>query len=269
LIKNPEQQMSQPYLRNTLRAAALAVVATVGGVGAANAAVVTGSWDPAFGSALPHLGFAGSATFYVPDACLTGAHNPGSYIKDSAACSGGGMSLLSAHVDLYDLSAPAAILQTLVYATQTSPTTSNLTDLNLDPVLGVYVKYDAAIGKNEVLGASTGYIGPQASNLAIANHDSFYLKFDPSGSASLFIATCSFSQHEGNGEGRRSEGDDDGGQLSCQPDLGSGQSSLTGVTFAPVIYAPVPEPGSLALVLAAMVAGGAARRVRRQGSDAA
>jgi hypothetical protein len=92
-----------------LGAAAIAI----GCSGAAQAIVYTGSWDPAFGSAFPSLGWGGQVAAFVPDACLAQS----GLVLNSAACSGNGMQLLSAQVRFYDLAAPATTLETLTFAT--------------------------------------------------------------------------------------------------------------------------------------------------------
>ena len=136
----------------------------------AQAAVYVGEWDPAFGPALPDLGFAGRAKFFIPDACLAGPANPGTFISDGAACSGGGMYLIEAAVDLYNVSNPLVILETLTYAPPVPVT---------DPVFGMFVEFNAITGQNEVTGVSTDFIGPQTSSLAIAGYNTFWLVFGP------------------------------------------------------------------------------------------
>lgn len=92
----------------------------------AQAAVYRGKWDPAFGPALPDLGWRGEATFFVPDACLSLA--PGLY-SNSDACSSGGMALLNAQVSFYDLSDPLTVLEVLDFDT---PSTSLVFAMRVD-----------------------------------------------------------------------------------------------------------------------------------------
>ena len=215
----------------------------------AQAAVYVGEWDPAFGPALPDLGFAGRAKFFIPDACLAGPANPGTFISDGAACSGGGMYLIEAAVDLYNVSNPLVILETLTYAPPVAVT---------DPVFGMFVEFNAITGQNEVTGVSTDFIGPQTSTLLIAEFNSFWLVFGPTPvievggpvdvqallgpgtdqryiEASLFTAYCP----------------------ECGPNPGSRSNPAT------VNFSRVPEPASVVLVMAGLFAGALARRSRR------
>jgi hypothetical protein len=79
----------------------------------AQAAVFAGSWDPAFGSAFPELGWRGEATFFVPDACLS-ISGP---VTNFDSCASGGIELLGAEVEFYKLSDPTnpAFQETLVF----------------------------------------------------------------------------------------------------------------------------------------------------------
>ena len=215
----------------------------------AQAAVYVGEWDPAFGPALPDLGFAGRAKFFIPDACLAGPANPGTFISDGAACSGGGMYLIEAAVDLYNVSNPLVILETLTYAPPVAVT---------DPVFGMFVEFNAITGQNEVTGVSTDFIGPQTSSLAIAGNNTFWLVFGPTPvievggpvdvqallgpatdqryiEASLFMADCA----------------------TCGPIVSSRSNPAT------VNFSRVPEPASVVLVMAGLLAGALARRSRR------
>lgn len=215
----------------------------------AQAAVYVGDWDPAFGPALPNLGFAGRAKFFIPDACLAGPANPGSFIPDGAACSGGGMYLIEAAVDLYNVSNPLAILETLNYAPPVPVT---------DPVFGMFVEFNAITGQNEVTGVSTDFIGPRTSLLEIAGFNTFWLVFGPTPviqvgapegaeallgpatdpryiEASLFMANCA----------------------QCGPIVSSRSNPAT------VTFSRIPEPTSLAIVMAGLLAGAMALRSRR------
>ena len=141
--------MIQQRAKNYLIATAVSVAATLGSFGSAQAAVYTGSWDPAFGSSLPSLGWKGEASFFIPDACL--AMGAGLY-SNSASCSAGGMKLLSSDISFYNLSAPSVVLETLHYST---PATS----------LTFAMRVDASHQLSGVIGAFD-YLLP--SNLSIA-----------------------------------------------------------------------------------------------------
>lgn len=86
--------------------AAISVFGALAGVGSAQAAVYSGSWDPAYGPVFPHLGWKASASFDVPTSCL--GQSNGSYAA-TGACAG--FSVLSAQLYLYDVAAPGTILE--------------------------------------------------------------------------------------------------------------------------------------------------------------
>ena len=89
---------------NRCRAAAVsAAVASMFAIAPpANAAIWSGAWDPAFGSAFPDLGWRGEATFFLPDACLAEQ----GWVFNFESCSSFGMKILSAEVEFYKLSDP-------------------------------------------------------------------------------------------------------------------------------------------------------------------
>lgn len=67
-------------------------------IGSAHAGLVTGSWDPSFGPTLPNLSYQVQVTFYVPDACS--AQVDGIYVTSAGACVGA--SMVSARLRLFD-----------------------------------------------------------------------------------------------------------------------------------------------------------------------
>lgn len=90
--------MLQSRVRSVLVGAAVAIAAAFGGMGPAEAAVYRGAWDPDFGPAFPDLYWKGSATFFVPDACLAQS----GWISNFNSCSGGDMEVLTAEVEFYN-----------------------------------------------------------------------------------------------------------------------------------------------------------------------
>ncbi len=84
-------------LRNSLPRALLSLAMAGLLPGAAQAGLVTGAWDPAFGSFLPGLSWSVQATFYVPDACID--QGDGDYAA-SGLCAG--VTVDSAYLRLYD-----------------------------------------------------------------------------------------------------------------------------------------------------------------------
>lgn len=93
-----------------LVAAAFTAVTAVVCTAPAQAALYQGSWDPAFGSAFPDLGWRGEATFFIPDACV----DRSGLVFNFGECSG--MEISGAEVEFYSLSDPAeTTLETLVF----------------------------------------------------------------------------------------------------------------------------------------------------------
>lgn len=85
--------MSVTRFKSILAVAALSAAAFVGGVGSAQAAVYTGSWDPTYGGIFPDLGWKASATFDVPAGCL---------VSDGSNLACPGLTFQSVRVDFYN-----------------------------------------------------------------------------------------------------------------------------------------------------------------------
>lgn len=78
----------------------------------ARAAIYTGIWDPAYGAPFTDLGWRGTATFYVPDACKPEGTADVSNTQDC----GGLAAVSAAQVELYDVTdAQQPTLATLVF----------------------------------------------------------------------------------------------------------------------------------------------------------
>lgn len=263
------------------RGVAWAAAAVFGLAQSAQAAVYVGNYDPAYGGTLGGIGYKGSATFYIPDSCLSvfGAGHLDNFLYRNNACVGGDyMRMDSAHVDLYRLS-DNHVLGTVDYA----PVAYG--PLNTD-VFGLYLERltaGSATGKvtgvNALLGpravALTGT--PEAEQALIANKV-FYLQFGVFG----------FGQDLGEDYYSDSGGPDDGSgppdsddfrnpllgpgpgvwkqvamymaDANCEPSSPASCSVDTRTVSAPAPLVFVPEPGSLALVLGALVAGWSLRR---------
>lgn len=210
--------------RSILSVAALAAATALGVAGPAQAAVYSGSWDPAYGSIFPSLGWQASALFNVPDPCL--AHN-GNNIPITGECSG--FDVLSAEVNFYDIANPATILGS--YA--------------LDPnviVTGIN------IAGNRLTGVDTGFFHYFVPTLEIAGGGtySFSLILFDGDKAQLIYADppetspiCGYLPF---------------GEAHC----GRSDNAAIGV------FAPVPEPETFALLLAGLGAVGVAARRRRR-----
>ncbi len=211
--------------RSVLSVALLGVAATFGSAGPSQAAIYAGSWDPAYGSIFPDLGWQASALFDVPDACL--ALGSGSNIPVSGSCAG--FTVLSAAVDLYNIASPSTILQSF----------------NLNP--NVIVNGINLTG-GQLSGIDTGFFDFFVPSLSIAGSGnySFSLILFGGNKAQLIYADptttspgCAFLSVDG---------------ASC----GVSATAATGV------FAPVPEPETYALMLAGLGALGFAARRRRR-----
>ena len=213
-------------LRTRFRAALLSAVVSIAGVlgcaGSAQAAFYTGTWDPTFGGIFPDLGWKGTATFFIPDACLSESGT----ISNSDACSGGGMKLLSASVDFYNATLDPAglnILETLTF----------------DPLaLPVGFIYSMDVTDGQLTGVSSAFSAPVQAFSSIAGNGTYF-----------FDLTFLDSDSDPNSLG--------GAQLAYTKGAVSpycafnGSTSKCGFsqTTAAVAYAPaVPEPESYALM---------------------
>jgi hypothetical protein len=233
--------------RKALRCAALAAVAALGANGTAQATLVVGVFDPSFGVALPGVNFAGTAQFTISQDCLNLALPlTGAFIYSTYNCGGGGsgMGFLGAHVDF-------------------TGTSTGQVDFLANPaaVLGMYVK------DHQVIGVQSTVIGPATSTLPGA------LQFDL-----LFgLLNPSIGSDEDHFPGSDGDNDLDDFPAStfqttslflvtagCTP--GSAANACQRSNPAQTTF--VPEPGSLALVLAALGAGWVTRSKKRRGPAA-
>ena len=210
--------------RSILSVLALATATALGSAGPAQAAVYSGSWDPAYGSIFPSLGWQASALFNVPDPCL--AHN-GNNIPIRGECSG--FDVLSAQVSFYDIANPATILGS--YA--------------LDPnviVTGIN------IAGNQLTGVDSNFFHYFVPTLEIAGGGqySFSLILFGGNRAQLIYA------------------DPPETSPICSRFPVDGAACGVSANDAIGVFAPVPEPETFALLLAGLgVVGVAARRRRR------
>ncbi len=87
-------------LRKILAAAAACTTLLVAAVGPAHATYVVGDWDPAYGAPFTNLGWRGTSTSDIPASCLA-LGNVGTVVNNGVACPL--MTVLSAQVEFFDL----------------------------------------------------------------------------------------------------------------------------------------------------------------------
>jgi hypothetical protein len=203
--------------------------------GSAQAVFYAGAWDPAFGPAFPGLGWRGEATFFVPDACLSieGTVTVGDTCTTGP---GGGLKIVSAEMEFYNLAAPATTLETLYFSTPSTLVFSvNLSGGELSAVVGAF-----------------GYILPTSLTLAGAPTTSFGLGF-----VGELAISCFYDRSK---EPRSFSIGLPGGSIGCS-DLEASDGSAPFLKFTRV--SAVPEPSVLLLLAgAALGLAGAARRRR-------
>ena len=205
-------------------AASVCAAAALASITPAQAAIYTGHWDPAYGAAFPELGWEGDATFFIPDACLASS----GWISNVDSCSGGGMKILSAEINFYDLAAPTTTIETLTF----------------DPNVAVYKMYVEA---NQLQAVSANFLGPVQATSSIAGGGAYYfdLKFLESTSNNVALyhtlgyadPICAYT----------------GVPAGC------GMSS----SMPTMTITPVAEPGTFALALLGMAGLLGVRRLRR------
>ena len=202
-------------------AAALAVAALTVGAGSARAAVYSGTWDPAFGGIFTDLGWKGSATFIVPDACLGLS---GSFANSSLGCGGDGMQVLDARIDFYDRTTDPTglhVLETLKVGD--APIVNGMTFATL-------------AGVTSLLGADTGFFEGMKGSIPEAefNGHDYYFHLILHGDQAALFYTLNANDSPG----------------CATPAFGLPDPSKCGFSATPahiVFTAAIPEPTTWAL----------------------
>lgn len=223
-------------LKKLMSSGLMTAAALFGAASPAQAVVYVGNWDPAFGSIFPNLGFRGTATFDLPVAC---DGQTGPFLNSAPGCGGGLMQITSASVDLYDVSAPLLVLQTMNFTSPGAITSVSLLTPLLAPTELTAVN---STFSNGVLGTIL------QSKIGMNSYD-FYLRFSGT-TATLGYAAIGASIERCTG-GQRRPNDELCGFSDFPPTV-----KFTQFTAA------IPEPETYALMLAGLA--GLAFVTRRQ-----
>lgn len=243
--------MNKNRLNRSLISASVALAGMVGATAPAHALLVSGSWDPAFGSSFSGLGWNGTAEWFIPDACVPG----GGLVLNTAACSGGGMRLTAATVNFYSLGDPLeATKATLNFAGPQSIVDS------------------VTISGSTFSGISTRYTTP-----GVLTGDAAYIKareLDEFAWGLSFVggqALLAFNEvQDDDKDGDKDQfdqatrkcvfGDIKGSDKNADCGVNDFRNFPANVTFT----TPIPEPETYALMLAGLAAVGFMARRRRQ-----
>ena len=236
---------------NQVAAAEVGLAAVFGGTPPASAAIVTGSWDPAFAAGpLQNLGWLTTINFFVPTQCFAGAGGIKiNLFGQSYFCNGllptPKITVLSAEVGLYSLST-----NTIVDVLTFNPATLPLFLVNIDPndTLNFFLATQpSSPAQGGVLSdpAFTSQLNQFNFRLRLAGSLP-QLEYRSGNTGPYTIATSPTLN------GQSIELDDTmAGAIINTTALRVGQQAI-----------PIPEPTSVALVLLALAAGGVASRRR-------
>lgn len=102
--------MAFASLRQFFARSAAAAALALATLAPAQAGLVVATWDPAYGSPFPNLGWRGEVKIDVPQACL-GLGGAQDHLVSEPGCSP--MTVVSALVFFYDVGSPSTVIETL------------------------------------------------------------------------------------------------------------------------------------------------------------
>jgi hypothetical protein len=242
--------------RKVLCRTALGALVALGANGAAQATLVVGVFDPAFGAALSGVNYSGTASFNIAQSCLNNslADAQGVFIYSVNTCSGNAtlMSFQGADVAFTDGGG------------------NTIGSLHFNAIGGAII--GMFVQNHSVVGVQSELIGPATVMSGLLSGDQFEL---------VFGQTNPVHDPGETGEPERGDGDHDyddqmasyftathlilvGGSACTQPGVTCPSLSNAAATR----FAAVPEPGTLALVLGALGAGWLTRAKKRRATGA-
>lgn len=226
--------MLQSRFKKVCCGAAVACAVLLGTAGSAQAAVYTGMWDPAFGGIFTNLGWRGTATFVLPDSCVG---LTGTFANAATPCGGGGMQVIDATVEFYDLrDTSQTALQTLDFGAAPAVNSMSIDSLTHP-------------GMTDLTGANTEFFRKVQGNVSVAQFSgqNYYFQLGLRENQAALFYTLDLAETA----------------LCATPAFGTADPKLCGFSARPaaVVFTPaIPEPSTYALFLAGLAGMWALRR---------